>query len=477
MGRAGAWGPVLVLVLVACGGLEDGPHEPTEARPDELDIDTTQLGLIDCAERTDTGYVNGNPFPINVVTVDGKPVERETANAYWVMQQAAAADGVQIAIVSGFRTMAQQQYLYDCYVNCNCNNCNLAAVPGYSNHQSGHALDLNTSSSGVLAWLNARGAEFGFSRTVPSEDWHWEWWGGGPGGGPCGGCAPSCNGSVITATDCSTEDCAVGGQTCVDDSFGVRCEPVCEPLPGEGGVIEEAGSCFFAFGPNQFWRSVEGEGHGGSLLWTNAFENDTPSNWGRWSVNLSAGGDYDVDVYLEPAYAVHAGARYEVRHGGLQTVVFLDQSAGNGWMRLGTFTFESGDDQWVSVYDDTGPVAPEQHIAVDALRLTPFVDPNVPEDPNDPNDPTKPEDPGDPAERPLIGLVRDLPETSIKEPGDVLNLGAAPEPEAPVTAVAPGEIGGGCGCHAAHGSLPGRTPLLGFWILAALAFAFRFTRT
>ena len=25
---------------------------------------------------------------------------------------------------------------------CNCNSCNLAAVPGYSNHQSGHALDL-----------------------------------------------------------------------------------------------------------------------------------------------------------------------------------------------------------------------------------------------------------------------------------------------------------------------------------------------
>ena len=49
-----------------------------------------------------------------------------------------------LKVVSGFRTMAEQTYFYNCHVNCNCNNCNLAAKPGYSNHQSGHALDLNT---------------------------------------------------------------------------------------------------------------------------------------------------------------------------------------------------------------------------------------------------------------------------------------------------------------------------------------------
>ena len=107
------------------------------------------LSAIDCTKRTDTGYVRGNAFTIEVVTVDGKPVEVRTANAYMVMAQAAAADGVQLRIVSGFRTFAEQQYLYNCYINCNCNNCNLAAKPGYSNHQSGHALDLNTSAPGV----------------------------------------------------------------------------------------------------------------------------------------------------------------------------------------------------------------------------------------------------------------------------------------------------------------------------------------
>ncbi|MBK8720396.1 MAG: D-alanyl-D-alanine carboxypeptidase family protein [Deltaproteobacteria bacterium] len=135
----------------------------------------------DCTESTDTGYDDGSPFEITVVHIDGKPVEKDTANAFWVMREAAAADGVEIHVVSGFRTMDEQEYLYMCYQCCCCNSCNLAASPGYSNHQSGHALDLNASSSGVHAWLVAHGGEYGFSATVPSENWHWEWWGGGPG--------------------------------------------------------------------------------------------------------------------------------------------------------------------------------------------------------------------------------------------------------------------------------------------------------
>lgn len=162
---------------------EDEPDDPMYWSSEPRD----PLYAIDCAEHKDTGYVKGDPFTITVVTVDGKPVEVETANAFYQMAQAAAKDGVTIKVVSGFRTMKEQEYLYACYINCNCNNCNLAAKPGYSNHQSGHALDLNTGGGGVLGWLNNHGKTYGFSRTVPSEDWHWEWWGGGPAtNGPCG---------------------------------------------------------------------------------------------------------------------------------------------------------------------------------------------------------------------------------------------------------------------------------------------------
>ncbi len=228
------------------------------------------LSTISCGTHTDTGYRSGNAFTITVVTVDGKPVERDTANAYYVMAQAAARDGVQIRVVSGFRTMAEQQHLYYCYTSCSCNSCNLAARPGYSNHQSGHALDLNASAPGVYTWLSRHGAAYGFTRTVPSENWHWEWWGGGPGGGPCGAAPPpppdddgdgvradrdcddhdarrfpgnheSCN-AVDDDCDAAVDDglvrgcgtdvgeCVAGTQTCRGGDWG-RCEGAIDPVP------------------------------------------------------------------------------------------------------------------------------------------------------------------------------------------------------------------------------------------------------
>ena len=111
---------------------------------------------MNCAARTDTGYDGGRAYMITVIQVDGEPVERETANHYVAMQQAAARAGVTLRITSGFRTMAEQEYFYGCYVNCNCNDCNLAARPGYSPHQNGRALDLNHRDSGC-EWRRPRG--------------------------------------------------------------------------------------------------------------------------------------------------------------------------------------------------------------------------------------------------------------------------------------------------------------------------------
>jgi hypothetical protein len=119
------------------------------------------------------GYVEGRAVRIVVTRLDDKPVEVHTAAAFTRMRSAAAREHVQLRIVSGFRTMAHQQALYRAYRR---GRGNLAAVPGTSNHQSGHALDLNTSSPGVLRWLDRNARRFGFRRTVPTEAWHWEWW-------------------------------------------------------------------------------------------------------------------------------------------------------------------------------------------------------------------------------------------------------------------------------------------------------------
>jgi D-alanyl-D-alanine carboxypeptidase len=146
-----------------------GAEAPTP--PGEIDLDN--LEQTKTCHRA-TGYRSGKAFTICLTTIDGKYVEVNTARAYLRMRKAARKSGVGIRIVSGFRSMAQQRYLYHCYKTRSCNGGNLAAPPGYSNHQSGHALDLNTSAGGVYSWLANHGRTYGFRRTVPSEKWHWE---------------------------------------------------------------------------------------------------------------------------------------------------------------------------------------------------------------------------------------------------------------------------------------------------------------
>jgi LAS superfamily LD-carboxypeptidase LdcB len=122
------------------------------------------------------GYRDGVPMVMAVVDMDpdGKvKAEVATALSFFRMADAARRDGVRLVVVSGFRTSEQQAELYRLWRR---RRGHLAARPGYSNHQSGHALDLDTSLPGVKAWLSRHARRFGFKRTVPTERWHWEHW-------------------------------------------------------------------------------------------------------------------------------------------------------------------------------------------------------------------------------------------------------------------------------------------------------------
>jgi LAS superfamily LD-carboxypeptidase LdcB len=125
-------------------------------------------------------YSNGQSIGnIEIVTLQGKRVEKRTACAFTQMANAARSAGHNLVINSGFRTMEEQQYFWNCYQTKKCNNGNLAARPGYSNHQNGIALDLSTG-GGVYSWLAGNAHKFGFVRTVPTEAWHWEYRPGSP---------------------------------------------------------------------------------------------------------------------------------------------------------------------------------------------------------------------------------------------------------------------------------------------------------
>ncbi|MCU0657984.1 MAG: M15 family metallopeptidase [Polyangiaceae bacterium] len=196
---------VVSLAVIAAGCSEasgvdpEDVHDDHEEAPGEVEQGSEELiSNVSCKERTDTAYVKGKASTIKLITVGGKPVSRATGHAFLKMQKAAHAAGVHLAINSGFRTMSEQQYFYNCYLSKKCNNGNLAAKPGFSNHQSGIALDMTTSS-----WLAKNGTKFGFVRTVPSEPWHWEYTGGSDPGGPCSASGSGSGSGSSTATTLS----------------------------------------------------------------------------------------------------------------------------------------------------------------------------------------------------------------------------------------------------------------------------------
>jgi LAS superfamily LD-carboxypeptidase LdcB len=120
------------------------------------------------------GYVAGAKTSIRLTDIGGKDVEIRTAKAFRVMAKAAERKGVDLRIRSGFRTYAKQAKLYKQYRK---GEGNLAAPPGYSNHESGRALDLYVTDHRAFDWLQSHAATYGFHRTVPGEAWHWEYLG------------------------------------------------------------------------------------------------------------------------------------------------------------------------------------------------------------------------------------------------------------------------------------------------------------
>lgn len=226
----------LVLALVAALGTsscaadpstEDGEQEdePTAASEEEL------RSGVSCTRRSVTGYRSGSPYSMQVVTVGGKPTAQATAHAFLRWQAAADRAGVSLSIRSGFRTMEEQRYLYNCYLTKKCNNGNLAARPGYSNHQNGEALDLATSN---WTWVRSNAGRYGFRATVPGERWHYEYSGADPGG--------ICSGDGTAAADTSDEPAeAPAGGGCSSATLG-------RPLP-EGACVQS--------GSNDLWYQCE----------------------------------------------------------------------------------------------------------------------------------------------------------------------------------------------------------------------------
>jgi LAS superfamily LD-carboxypeptidase LdcB len=137
-----------------------------------LPVRAARADDADLAPQDAIGYRNGHKFTIQVVQISYSLVEVHTAFAFLAMQSAAAEDGVQLWIRSGFRSWDEQQWFYDAW---KAGWGNKAARPGFSNHQMGTALDLDLDDPNAYDWMVAHGKTYGFKRTVRTEPWHWEY--------------------------------------------------------------------------------------------------------------------------------------------------------------------------------------------------------------------------------------------------------------------------------------------------------------
>lgn len=144
----------------------------------------------------------------------------------------------------------------------------------------------------------------------------------------------------------------------------------CELLPSEGGVLDDEGACFQAFGDLDYWRD-EDDGYGGRLLWTNAWETDVPDNWAWWQVHLSEAGTYAVEAWIDPDWVVYDDVRYVILADGVEHGLRVDPTSTDGWLSLGSYAFAAGGGQHVAVWDDSdGDIASGQKLVADAVRLT-----------------------------------------------------------------------------------------------------------
>lgn len=185
-----------LLVGSVASGLVLGPLRPWLAPPPvaglnaKLSSDGRLLGHLPYPEAPAGSLVSFAP---------GMELRKEAATALVAMRRAAADDGVNLSVVSAFRSLAlQRQLFFDVSAERNQSpqdRAKVSAPPGFSEHSTGFAVDLadagrpdtNLSSSfestPAFAWLSANAARFHFLLSFPKdnrqgvnyEPWHWRY--------------------------------------------------------------------------------------------------------------------------------------------------------------------------------------------------------------------------------------------------------------------------------------------------------------
>ncbi|MGH8191630.1 MAG: M15 family metallopeptidase [Rhodanobacteraceae bacterium] len=123
-------------------------------------------------------------------------LQPHAARALARMREAAIGDGIELEVVSAFRSIEYQLGILEAKLARGQSIdeiLRVSAAPGYSEHHSGRCADLTTpgfaaleeifEQSPAFAWLQDRAGSFGFGLSYPRdnrhgityEPWHWCW--------------------------------------------------------------------------------------------------------------------------------------------------------------------------------------------------------------------------------------------------------------------------------------------------------------
>lgn len=152
------------------------------------------LALI--AQKKLPAYAEAKELIVAESDADGRDylMQPAAAHAWTAMKQAASQDNVMLEIVSSFRTIERQIEIIRYKLDRNMpieKILALSAPPGYSEHHTGRAIDINTpgciateeefENTEAFRWLNVYAGRFGFTLSYPRdnplgfiyEPWHW----------------------------------------------------------------------------------------------------------------------------------------------------------------------------------------------------------------------------------------------------------------------------------------------------------------
>lgn len=143
-------------------------------------------------------YAEAPQAELSAIVSDGSiKLRKAAAKAYLSMEAAARQDGVILTPISGFRTLADQNYLFfDKKAERGQvakERAKVSAPPGYSEHHTGYALDIGDGSvpatnlsesfenTPAFRWLQQNAAYYSFEISFPKgneqgvsyEPWHW----------------------------------------------------------------------------------------------------------------------------------------------------------------------------------------------------------------------------------------------------------------------------------------------------------------